>query len=787
MWINYLKIALRNLVKHPRHSFFNIIGLSVGMAAAIIIVSFVLHELSYDEFHENKERIYRVIVRAEVSEGKTLKAPMAHGYLKKWAEDEFPSIESIIRLDQSEPVFHYKDKDYRGNSGYYADSLFLNAFTFSAKYGNAGNAMKAPDQIVLVEDMANKIFGEKNPVGEVILMGEKKLEVSAVLKDTPPNSHMDFDFLVPMHAKENPQEEFSRRGVSIFTYVLFNREVDKSTLSNVSSFMEKRTNEAFEELGLTVNHYLQPLEEAHLNSSNFQFNLSPPGNKKVIYTLTALALLIILIAVINYVNMETARSEYRAREIGMRKVSGAGKRALIRQFLGESLMLSFIALLVAFLLVELFIPDIENLLRREFHQFVFEPSKIALYVLITILIGLTAGFYPAIYLAGFSPVRILKGSTRSGRQKNGLRQLLVVVQFCIATFLIISLLFINRQLRFLKNKELGFAQEQVVVLRGLTDQIRESYSAVKNDLNIISGVKKVTGAQYYPGNIGSHQQLRQGENTEGGILIKHNRVQDDYRKTLDFRMKKGRYFKSDLATDSNKYVVNEKAVDYLGLKNPMGKELILNDDPGRVIGVMENYHTEGLQNEIMPLIHTRENPYMRFVMVRIDPGKASLIIDEIEKALLNYDQSYHLDYVFLDQYFDNLYNQEERIHKLNMAGSGLAILIAIMGLYALASFVVIKRTGEVGIRKAMGATGSKIALLINKDIIQWVLLANILSWPLAWYFLRNWLQNFAYHIDLNLNFFIIGTIGALMIAIVTVSYHTIMAARTNPAETLREE
>ncbi len=787
MFLNYLKIAFRNIYKHPRHSLFNILGLSIGMAAAVIILSFILHELSYDNFHQNKERIYRVIANAKISEGKNLSAPMAHGFAKKWTEDEFPSIASIIRIDLENPVFIHNDKRYRGNQGYYTDSSFLKAFTFEAKYGDVSRALYAPDRIVLVEDMARRIFGSANPVGEVLEMGDKELTVAGVLKEIPPNSHMDFDFLLPMIAKDNPTLEFRRRGVSLFTYVVFKEPVDKATQQEVSSFIEQKTNEAFESLGLTVNHHLQPLEQAHLNSSGFQFNLSPPGNMSNLYTLGALALLIIVIAVINYVNMETARSENRAREIGMRKVSGAGRQALIRQFLGESLMLSFIAMLVALLLVEVFIPDIQSLLQREFHQFIYDPARIAMYVLITIFIGLMAGAYPAIYLARFSPVRILKGSPASGRTKNGLRQVLVVVQFSIATFLIISLLFISRQIHYMKNKDLGFDQKQVMVLRDLTDPIQDSYEVVRQDLLNIPGIDQVTTAQYYPGNIGSHQQLRRDQKSEGGVLIKHNRIDPNYKKTLGIEMKEGRYFKADVASDSNKYVVNQKTLDYLGMKDPIGKEVVLNSEKGRIIGIMEDYHTEGLQNEIMPMIHTLEDEYRDYIMVKMDPQTITATMERIKAQLSSYDPTYHMDYTFLDQFFNQKYKQEERIHQLSMAGSVLAIFIAILGLYALASFVVIKRTKEIGIRKAMGATGRNVALLINISINKWVLLANILAWPLAFYFIRKWLENFAYHINLQVDFFLLGGLLALLIGIFTVSYHTMLAARTNPAETLKEE
>jgi len=787
MFYNYLKIALRNIYKHPRHAVFNIIGLSIGMAAAIIILSFILHELSYDDFHKKKERIYRVIARAEISEGKTLNAPMAHGHIKQWVEGEFPSIQSIIRLDGEAPVFYYNQNIYRGNEGFYADSSFLDAFTFPAKHGNSRRALAAPDRIILVEDMARRIFGDSNPVGEILQMREQKYTVAAVLEEIPPNSHIEFDFLLPMIAKGNPEEEMRQRGISIFTYVLFKRPVDLATRQKVGSLMEDTTNAFFKEMGLTVDHYLQPLEKAHMNSTGFQFNLTPPGSRKYLYTFSALALLIILIAVINYVNMETARSEHRSREIGMRKVSGASRSALIGQFLGESVFLSFIALLLAFLLVEVFMPGIENLLQREFHQFVFEPEKILMYVGITFIIGLLAGFYPAIYLAGFKPVRILKGSTVGGNKKSTLRELLVLVQFSIATFLIISLLFVGRQLEYVKTKDLGFDQDQVMVLRGITPDIEDSYPAVRDELLSRAGVRNVSGAQNYPGDIGSHQQLRTSEQSKG-VLIKHNRVQDGYAQALGIEIIKGRYFDRDRPADSSHFVINEKAADYLGLEDPVGREVLLNQRKGRIIGVMKDYHTEGLQKEIMPLIHTRDRPRPRLILVRVNPVQVSQLLDQITLVLQSYDETYHMDHIFLDQYFDRLYDRQEKIHQLSLAGSVLAILIAMLGLYALASFVVIKRTREVGIRKAMGATGSRVALMINLSINKWVLLANVIAWPLSYYFIKNWwLYSFAYHIDITVDLFLLGSLVSLVISVLTVSYHTMSVARTNPAITLREE
>lgn len=787
MFLNYVKIALRNVYKHPRHSFFNILGLSVGMAAAVIILSFIIHELSYDDFHHKKDRIYRLIADADISEGKSMTAPVAYGMAKKWAENEFPSVESVIRIEIAEPVFTYNERQYRGNKGYYTDSSFLQAFSFEGKYGNTSTALAAPDQIVLVEDMSERLFGDTNPVGKVVYMKNKELQVAGVLEEIPPNSHLDFDFLVPMQAQGNLQREFAQRGISTPSYILFKHPVDEKTHHKVASFVQQKTNEIFSKLGIEVTHHLQPLEKIHLNSSHFQLSLSTPGNKNNIYTLGALALLIILVAVINYVNMETARSENRAREIGMRKVSGAGRRALIGQFLGESLLLSFMSLLLAFLLVETFLPDVERLLQREFHQFVFEPVKLVYYVLMTAVIGLLAGFYPALYLSGFSPVKILKGSNPLGNQKNGIRKLLVVVQFAIATFLIISLLFISRQIHFLKNKDLGFAEEQVLVIRSLTGEMQESYKSIRQELADLSGVRQVTAAQYYPGDIGSHQQLRRDKKSEGGVLIKHNRVNTNYQETLDLEIKKGRYFDPDRPTDSSKYVINQKALDYLGLQDPLGKQVVLNKEKGRIIGVMKDYHTEDLQREIMPVIHTLDDSFIRSFLLRVNPANVAATLEQAGQLLGSYDPDYQLDYTFLDEYFDQKYKQEERIHQLSMAGSVLAIFIAILGLYALSSFIVIKRTKEIGIRKAMGATGNKIALLVNTSINKWVLLANLLAWPLAFYFIRQWLENFAYQIDMGWCPFVVGTVIALVIAVVTVSYHTWLAARTNPANTLRDE
>ena len=587
MFRNYIRTALRNLSRHKIYALINIAGLSVGLALTILLLSFIRYELSYEEFNPKKDRIYRSISRIQVSENKAVQGPMVTGFAYGWATNEVPEVEAALRMDPRPGEIHYQDQTYRQYDGFYVDTTFFEFFDLPFKYGNKSVALK-PNSMVVTEDMAKVVFQEENPIGKTLEWRGYELEVSAVLKELPKNTHLSFDLLVPLSVVQDMEQYYKSRGVSIYTYYLFKEGMNTpSNVTKLAEFIQKKTNEFYSALGLEVDHQLQNLGDIHLHSEGLQFNMRTPGSMNTIYILSVMAFFIVLIAVINYINLETSRAETRSLEVGIRKVSGAHRKNLIGQFIGESLITVLISFLLALGLAEVFSGGFENLVNRSFSHELYTPVNLVIYFGLALLIGLIAGFYPAIYLSSYRPVKILKSSNRTGKGNSTLRVMLVVAQFTIASFLIIGLLMVYQQIQYAKNKDLGFDQEQVLVIDNLTNALDDDYQTIKNELSTIPAVKQVTASTGYPGRASMHNFLRLNKDQKG-VMAKDNIVRDNYDKTLGIKIKEGRYFSGEYKSDSNAYVINERAVEALGLEDPVGKTIFHNEDPGRIIGVMED-------------------------------------------------------------------------------------------------------------------------------------------------------------------------------------------------------
>ena len=783
---NYIISALRNLSRHRVNTFINIAGLTVGLGLTILLLSFIRYELSYEDFNTKKERIYRSVVKVKVSENKALKGPMSTGFSYDWVNNEIPEVEAVLRLDPRPGEVEHNGEVFKNEYAFYTDSTFFQFFDLNLKYGDERTALDASG-IILSEKLANRIFNQENPLGKTVHWRGHDLEVRGVLGEIPKNTHLNIDFLVPFSAIGDLDGYFKNRGISAYVYYLFkDRTNTPGNVTKLDNFLEKQINEYFSKYGMTVDHRLQNLGDIHLHSEGMQYSMSTPGSMNTLIILIALAFFIVLIAVINYINLETSRAETRSLEVGIRKVNGARRKDLINQFLGESLITVLIAFFLAIGLAELFSNGFENLVNREFSHNLYTPVNIAIYFGIALFIGLVAGFYPAIFLSSFRPALILKPG--SGRKKGSasLRVLLVVVQFTIASFLIIGLLMVYSQIQYAKNKDLGFDQEQVLVIQGLTGKMEENYSLIENELSSIPAVKEVTASTGYPGWTSMNNSLRTSLDDQG-VVAKENVVKNSYNKTLGLEIKKGRYFKDEFTADSNAFVLNERAVEMLGLENPVGKRIYHNETEGRVIGVMKNYHVENIREEIAPVVHSKRYESFNFVLAKLPAKNIEQTLDKIEQRLTSIDDQYIFEYQFLDDYFDAMYKQEERMNKTSIYSAVIAIIISLLGLYALTSFVVIKRRKEIGIRKAMGATEEKVIYKLIKDINKWVLLANLISWPLAYYFIKQWLANFAYSINISIWYFVAGTLITFLIALIVVATQAYLAATENPAHTLRDE
>jgi len=783
---NYILTAIRNLSRHKIYSLINIVGLTVGLALTILLLSFIRYELSYEDFNSRKDRIYRTVSRINVSESKSLNGPMSTGLAYNWASKEIPELEAVLRLDPRPGEISYQSETFRNDYAFYADSTFFQFFDLDLKYGNKQSAF-APGGIILSEKLANTIFNQKDPLGKSLEWRGSNLEVTGVLEELPANTHLNIDLLVPISNLDNVNSYFKNRGISAYVYFLFKEGMNTpSNINKLNTFLEDKINDYFKDYGLTVDHSLQNLGDIHLHSEDLQYNMSTPGSMSTIIILIALAFFIILIAVINYINLETSRAETRSLEVGIRKVSGARKKDLVTQFIGESLITVLISFFLAIGVAELFSGGFENLVNREFTHQLYTPVNIALYFGLALFVGVVSGLYPAVFLSSFRPAVILKSYNNMGRGNSLLRVLLVVVQFTIATFLIIGLMIVYSQIQYAKNKDLGFDEEQVLVVEGLTDAMEGDYNLIRNELSSVPEVKQVSAATGYPGFASMNNSLRNSLD-EQGVVAKENIVRNNYEKTLGLMIKEGRYFSEEFTADTNAYVINERAVDMLGLENPVGKKIYHNKTEGRVIGVMKNYHVENIREEIAPVVHSKRSKNFNYVLVKVSSGNVKQTLNTIKRKLINIDSEYIFEYQFLDDHFEAMYDQEERMNKASIYSAVIAIIISLLGLYALTSFVVIKRRKEIGIRKAMGATVGSVVYKLIKDINKWVLVANIIAWPLAFYFMQQWLANFAFHIDISIWYFVAGSLITFLIALIVVAVQAYLAATENPAYTLRDE
>jgi len=783
---NYIISALRNLSRHRIYSFINIAGLTVGLGLTILLLSFIRYELSYEDFNTKKDRVYRSVSRVNISENKALNAPVTTGLTYDWAVEEVPEIKAALRMDPRPATIEYEDKLFRNEHAYYTDSTFFQFFDLDLKYGNKEDALDTRG-IVLSEKLANRMFNQEKPLGKTVHWRGYDLEVKGVLAKLPKNTHLKVDFLVPISVISDLNTYFQQRGISTYVYYLFKNGANTpENIKKLDDFLEAEVNDFFSDYGIKVDHRLQNLGDIHLHSEGMQYNISTPGSMNTIIILVVLAFFILIVAIINYINLETSRAESRSLEVGIRKVNGARRRDLINQFIGESLITVIISFLLAIGFAELFSNGFENLVNREFSHELYTPINIVIYFGIALFVGLIAGAYPALFLSSFRPTAILKSASGKGKGSSALRVLLVVVQFTIASFLVIGLLMVYSQIQYAKNKDLGFDGDKVLVIRNLTGKLENNYSLIKNELSSVPAVNEITASTGYPGRASMHNTIRTSLDNQG-MMAKDNVVKNDYDKTLGLKILKGRYFSDEFIADSNAYVLNERAVEMLGLENPVGKRIYHNQDEGRIIGVMRNYHVENIREEIAPVVHSKRFDGFNVVLAKLSTEDLTQTLNSIEQRLESIDEEYVFNYQFLDDYFDAMYKQEERMNTTSVYSAIIAIIISLLGLYALTSFVVIKRRKEIGIRKAMGATEKTVIFKLIKDINKWVLLANLISWPLAYYFIKQWLANFAFHIDISIWYFIAGTILTFLIALIVVAIQAYIAATENPAHTLRDE
>ncbi len=784
MFKNYLKITCRNIKRNKGYALINVIGLAIGLACSIFIILWIQDELSYDRYHEKADRIYRVSVESQ-SDGEIRRSIRTSAQLAPALVQDFPEVENVVRFSKNKYLIAYGNKQFWHNI-FFADPNVFDIFTIPFIKGEPKTALTEPSSIVISEEMAAKYFGNENPIGKKMYVNrEYDFQVTGVFQNIPRNSHFRFDFLRPFH------KNLSSHGWGIqnyWTYILLAENASPVTLSKkmpdlVEKYMGKDARYIYK-----YNCFFQPLTKIHLYS-NLDGEIESNGSIVNIILLTAIGLFILLIACINYMNLSTARAVNRTNEVGVRKVVGANCMQLIKQFLGESIIFSMIAIFFAVLIVELFLPTFNSLSGK--NLLFAHANNLTLFIGLiglAFVVGLISGSYPAFFISAFKPISILRGSFVNKSRGSKLRKSLVVAQFAISITFIIGIIVVYNQMKYIQNKKLGLNEEQIVVLPIRSQTVVQKYETLKTNFLRNNHVLHVTGSSYFPGEVTWNQNIWwQGATDEDYKMMRWIAVDYGFVETLGIELTEGRWFSKDYPSDVNSgYILNESAKQELGWDSAVGKQFQV-VEKGKIVGVVKDFHFASLHEQIEPLALYLYPSNLEYFYIRIDAEQISQTVEYLSKLWNELGPDQLFEYLFLDENFDKLYQAEKRMEKLFGYTTFLAILIACLGLFGLASYSTEQRTKEIGIRKVLGASVSNIVIFLSKEFIVLVLIANIIAWPIAYFTMNKWLQDFAYRTDIGLFTFIPSAFIAISIALVTVGYQTIKAARANPIESLRYE
>ncbi|NOQ25539.1 MAG: FtsX-like permease family protein [Bacteroidales bacterium] len=780
---NYLKVFFRSTIKNPVYSTINILGLAIGLACAIVAFLFINNEINYNKGFDDYNKIYRIGtgLKNEMSDEKM---PTALPGIAPSLAAEIPEIEAATRL-----VTWFRSSLIKSNNEFYpnvdcyiADSALLNVFSFKILQGDPNSFLKSPSKIAITESLAKKIFKDKDPLSQFIEFEGQKLEVAWIMEDVE-KSMIDFDLLANYDFNQVFKESVN---LDAFTFFKLRNIMTDGVKLKIQSVSNRVTSESFGDWADEVTSPIQPLSELYLKS-NLRWEIGKTGSIRTIYIYGFLALIILLIAVINYINLLTSRSEYRNKEVGIRKVVGANKSKLRLQYLSESVITSVVALLIGFVITEFFIFLVNKNLNLDLKLFDTNNTIVfILCIIVTISIGLISGIYPAFVLSSYNPIKVIKGVSEKSSNSNFLKVLLVIIQFSISTLLIISIFIFNSQIHFLKNKDLGFDKNNLMILTGCTEKLQQNFESIRHDLLAYHQIKDVSASQSYPGKGRSGQSIRKlSDNLNERIAIAENRVQDFYTETVGIEIIKGRTFNPEF-NDDRSILINETAANMLNLSDPIGVEVMTNRE-FVIIGVMKDYHFYATTKELKPLYLSNYANQVRNIEIRINPNDKSATIKYVKDIIQKYDPDYYWDHFFIDDMLRNQYKVEDSLFTMIFWGSGIALILSILGLFALTSYTVSKKFKEIGIRKTFGASVNSIVNKLNRDIIRWVLFTNIIAWPVAYIVMKNWLQNYPYKVDIYWGYFVLVSFISLVIAILTISFQAVKAARMNPVDAIRYE
>ena len=800
MFKNYLTLTFRNFIKNKGFSLINLGGLAVGMACFILILAYVQFELSFDQFHEKSDRIFRLLNRDSPADANVIEYGVhSPDIMVPLLVKDFPEIVRVTRYMNffgDKTVLQRDDTNFFQN-GLFADSEFLQIFTFPLLKGDAATALNEPNCIVITESVAQKLFGPADPLGETLTCRSnyKKYEVkiTGVTADTPTNSHLQFDYLLSfktLSSDKSTSYMFNTWNVGNFIIYMetINPQAKFSIEEKFPAFISRHREISEEEAKRLIQVKLQPLKDIHLKS-RIRRALSTNYEIKYVYLFSSIALVILLIACVNYMNLTTARSTSRFKEIGIRKVVGANRKQLIKQFIGESVLTAFLATGIALALVRLLLPRFARLIASDLQiNFLENPTLLFLIIGTTLAVGAASGVYPALVLSAFQPFHVLKGQDSSRKRGSLLRNVLVVIQFSASLVLIIGTMIIFRQLDYIKNTRLGYDREHVVIIPIHEQETRRKAQAIKTELLQHPEVQSVSVTSGLPLNIRSRflgvtLQKDSGEKIEIEFCMDY--IDENFLDVFQIELAAGRNFSQGFPGDEKGALVNEALVRQVGWAEPIGKEIPGMSGKNRVIGVVKDFYFKTFHIEIEPMVLFPGGS--NHIAVRINPGSVPERIALLRTVFTKHSQSQPFDFYFLDDAYNRLYKKEQRTGEIFGTFAFIGIIIACLGLLGLASFSVERRTKEIGIRKVLGASASRIAGLLTREFLFLVLIANVIAWPVAYFTMHTWLHNFAYRIPISIWVFLLAVAVTLGIAVITISTQTLRAALANPVDTLRYE
>jgi putative ABC transport system permease protein len=784
MWRHFFFTALRQLTKNKVQSAVNVSGLALGLACATLIFLWIKRELSVDQFHARKDRIYRVLEHQTYSARDIFTTSSTPGPMAAALKASFPEVEDYTRLSWSDDLLLRAGEEKYMQTGNYADPSFFSIFSFDFQEGDPRNALERPGLVVLTRSVADKLFGPGPALGRSLRVNEQEeYQVSGVIADPPDHSTLKFDFMMPAEEYIRRNEFLSEwENNSIRTYLLLAPDVDVAAFrGKMEGYLVENSNQK------NVRLDLQSLKDVYLRTDYRDGKYQGGGRIRYVRMFALIALLILFIACVNFMNLSTARSATRAREVGVRRVSGATRERLVAQFLGESYMTIAVAALLALAVAQMALPWFNQLFSIEMSMRLLGPGDWLLLASGIGLAGLLAGSYPALFLSSYQPVKVFKGVLKTGAGAIWLRKGLVVAQFAIAAILIISTLVIYRQMNFIREKHLGFDKENLLYMP-VNGRLWEAYEPVRAELKALPGVTSVSasnGLVYSWGNNTSSVHWP-NKNPEESILFQTIPVEYDFLETIGARLAEGRDFSPQFPADSSNFIINEKAALLMGLEQPLGERIRVWNTEGVIVGVVRDFNVTSLHNGQDPVILLLR-PWKNYIYVRLRPGDPTEALASIEQVTRRHNPAYPFEYKFVDEAYDQLYRGEERVGVLSRLFAFLSVFICCLGLFGLSSFATEQRTKEIGIRKVLGASIVQLSVSLSREFLLMVLLSFLIAAPLAYYLMRNWLGDFAYRVPLSWELFALAGALGLVIAMLTMSFHTLRAAMSNPVEALRSE